>query len=108
MGNWNWTAFFSSRDQRNFPGVVVPLADAPAPQQSIPNAENEKEPDNDANSNNLTTASSQEKGTGPVPQSGPLTLEALRAEVESDIAASGLDTAYDRTFACLVLCSDAG
>lgn len=107
MGHWDWTAFFSSRDRRNFPGVVMPLADAPAAQQPIPNAEKEKEPDNEANSNKLTTMSSEEKGASPVPQSGSLTLEALRAEVESDIAASGLDTAYDRTFACLVLCSDA-
>lgn len=82
----------------------MPLADAPAPasQQPIPNAEKEKEPgaDNEANSNQLTTSSSQEKGIGSVPQCSSLTLEALRAEVESDIATSGLDTAYDRTLAC--------
>ena len=87
---------FLWKDRQSFPDVVVPLADAPAPAYSDPNAETKPNPDAKANLNRLDSASSQEKGTSPVPPSGVLTLEGLRAEVESAVAASGVDSVYDR------------
>lgn len=111
------------RDRKTFPGVVVPLAngtsspdrsssEAPAPssspspekeqEKSIPDAE-KKHDDSNAD-DRLATATLQETGNRYVSQrttnndgsSNGLTLESLRAEVETDISASGLDSAYDR------------
>ncbi|KAE8147553.1 MFS general substrate transporter [Aspergillus avenaceus] len=79
------------KDRTGFPEVVVPLADAPTP----PNAEKMSGSDVESNANSLDKASSQEKGAY-VPQGDVLTLEGLRAEVESALASSGHDSAYDR------------
>ncbi|KAF7595484.1 hypothetical protein BBP40_005820 [Aspergillus hancockii] len=89
----NWILAFWRKDRQNFPGVVMPLADAPAPTNSLPHAE--KNPGSDAESN-TNSLDSQEKGVGSVPQCSMLTLEGLRAEVESSVAASGHDSVYDR------------
>ena len=72
------------RDRSQIPDVVIPLADA---QNSIPLAEK------DANS-----LDSQEKGAGFATDCSTLTLEALRAEVDSSVAASGHNSVYDRMF----------
>lgn len=88
--NWNWKDFLTNRERRGFPEVVLPLA-----RDSVPES---KEVANYDSSDSHDRASSQEKGVdGPRPGS-TLTLEALRAEVESDIAASGHDSVYDRMF----------
>jgi hypothetical protein len=64
----------------------VPLAHGSAQKDAYPSD----------NNSGLEKSSSQENGTaGPV-GSGPLTMEALRAEVEADIGASGHNTVYDR------------
>lgn len=96
----NWTDLFNRR-RRNFPGVVVPLAkEAPAPEKSTPNAENDTGSASDekkTTDDRLAKANSQENGSSYGPQSSnTLTLESLRAEVESDVSASGMDTVYDR------------
>lgn len=98
MANWTWKDLLTNRDRRQFPEVVVPLADAPAPEKPIshPYAEKKAVSDDDSNSS-LDRASSQEKGTVLPTSYTTLTLEALRAHVESDIAASGHDSVYDRT-----------
>lgn len=90
---------FSNSDRRQYPEVVVPLANAPAPEKpnGVPYAD-ETPVSDDSSNPSLDRASSQEKGTISKPSHGPLTLEALRAEVESDISVSGYDTAYDRMF----------
>ena len=97
----NWTDLFNSRKRQNFPGVVVPLAkDAPAPEKPTPNAENDSGSASDekkSTDDRLAKATSQENGSSYGPQSSStLTLESLRAEVESDVSASGMDTVYDR------------
>ncbi|KAJ5377962.1 uncharacterized protein N7496_005371 [Penicillium cataractarum] len=85
MFDVNWKDLFTNRDRRGFPEVVVPLASGSAPKTQ------------DAGSNSsLDRASLQENGASGVHAGTTLTLEALRAEVESDIAASGHDTVYDR------------
>jgi hypothetical protein len=87
MFDVNWKDLFTNRDRRGFPEVVVPLASGSAPKTQ------------DAGSNSsLAMASVQENGASGVHAGTTLTLEALRAEVESDIAASGHDTVYDRTY----------
>lgn len=93
MGFANFTPF--KKDRQNFPGVVIPLADAPA----HPSADSDEKA-----KKSLDRAPSSENGSaGSLGESSHLTLEALRAEVESDISTSGHDSAYDRT--CHFPCS---
>lgn len=67
--------------------VLVPLAEGNPPKADA-DAEKDK-----------GETSSEEKGVSPAPsQYTSLTMEALRAEVESDIATSGHDSSYDRMF----------
>ncbi|PLN85484.1 MFS general substrate transporter [Aspergillus taichungensis] len=99
MGSWNWRDLITNRDRQQFPEVVVPLANAPAPEKSTTDPYAEKKPDSEADSNHThDRASCQEKGaaSSPPPPYSALTLEALRAEVEADVSSSGHDTAYDR------------
>ncbi|KAJ5112254.1 hypothetical protein N7532_000299 [Penicillium argentinense] len=86
MVDFNFKDLFSNKQRRAFPEVVVPLASS--------NATTTKD---DGSNSSLDRASSQENGcsAGPVRRSS-LTLEALREEVDSSIAASGHDTIYDR------------
>ncbi|KAJ5439314.1 Sugar transporter [Penicillium daleae] len=76
------------KDRQNFPGVVIPLADAPAHKSTNTDEKARK---------SLDRAPSSENGSaGSLGESSHLTLEALRAEVESDISTSGRDSLYDR------------
>lgn len=71
---------FKTHDVSEFPDVVIPLAQA----QRHNSITSKEKPDD----------SSRASSDG---QSGAaLTVEALRAEVDSDLAAGGHDTAYDR------------
>lgn len=87
---FNFKEFFSNRERGQFPEVVIPLARGSAPKT-------DDSQDNDSSSGLEKSSSAQEKGAGSHTTT-TLTLEALRAEVEADISASGHDTAYDRTF----------
>lgn len=69
---------------------------SPSPPQSI-SADPEKKPHPDEKSDDRSLDRS-ENGVSPVRAGGSLTIEALRAEVESDISASGHDSTYDRMF----------
>lgn len=83
------------KDRQNFPGVVIPLADAPArPKPALTDDEKQAEEANKS----LERASSSENGSsgGSVNEPSHRTIESLRAEVESDIAASAHDSVYDR------------
>lgn len=83
----------------NFPGVVIPLASAPAPNNY--GSTDEKKTNFDDNHSLDKAASDSEKGVGSRPDdayASPLTLETLRAEIETDMAKSGTDSAYDRMF----------
>lgn len=99
MGFANFTPF--KKDRQNFPGVVIPLADAPA----HPSADSDEKA-----KKSLDRAPSSENGSaGSLGESSHLTLETLRAEVESDISTSGHDSAYDRMchFPCSFICQTA-
>lgn len=81
------------KDRQNFPGVVIPLAGAPAPAHSPNITEND-----DKETKSLDLASSSENGVAGSQIGSTLTLEALRAEIESDVATATHDSAYDRMF----------
>lgn len=91
---------FTRKEHSNYPGIVVPLAPSSERRLSTLShtslVDTDKKPSPDGKSEKSVDRS--ENGIGPVPTSGPLTLEGLRAEVESDLAASGHDSAYDRMF----------
>ncbi|CAI7604279.1 unnamed protein product [Penicillium bialowiezense] len=79
------------RDRQNFPGVVIPLADAPAHPSQL------TEKDDKESSKSLDRAPSSENGVaGSHTSTNHLTLEGLRAEIESDLATASHDSAYDR------------
>lgn len=83
MLDFNFKDLIQNRERRQFPEVVVPLESTPAPTKD---------------DSSLDRASSQENGSGAGPEKrSTLTLEALREEIDSSIAASGHDTIYDRT-----------
>ncbi|KAJ5948974.1 hypothetical protein N7454_002281 [Penicillium verhagenii] len=86
MPSTNWRNILANRDRRQFPEVVVPLERAPLKSR------------NDANDSDNTqdAASVQEKGASAGYGQTTLTLEVLRAEILSETAASGHNTAYDR------------
>ena len=84
------------RDRQNFPGVVIPLADAPA-HPSQPTEKDDKD-----SSKSLDRAPSSENGVaGSHTSTNHLTLEGLRAEIESDLATASHDSAYDRMYTAL-------
>lgn len=89
MGNW----LHRIRSREDFSGVVVPLADSPAP---ATNAESGSDDEPKEKDKDLGTAPSQENGAAPMPPKHMLTIEALRSEVESVVGASGHDSVYDR------------
>lgn len=72
---------FAKHDASEYPGVVIPLEQAHR-RASV----NSKEKHDDT-----SRASSDGVQSG-----GARTIESLRAEIDSDIAAGGHDTAYDR------------
>ncbi|KAJ5723946.1 hypothetical protein N7488_001981 [Penicillium malachiteum] len=84
------------KDRQNFPGVVIPLSDAPVYPNGVPSMD-EKVDDSDANKS-LDRAPSTENGSaGSLPDtSSHLTIEIIRAEVDAEMASSGLDSVYDR------------
>lgn len=99
---------FTRREHANYPGVVVPLATSSerrlstASRTSSPQREKKpNKPNPDEKTEDQTDQQSldrSETGLGHVPTSGPLTLEALKAEVEADLTPVALESAYDRMF----------
>ncbi|OJJ53233.1 hypothetical protein ASPSYDRAFT_162984 [Aspergillus sydowii CBS 593.65] len=92
-----------SKQDHDFPGVIVPLSNAPAHShpQTSPDPEKKVGPDDKTDTGSLDRAPSAENGVGSIhshqpSHDGHLTLEILRAEVENDVVASGHDSAYDR------------
>lgn len=86
----NWKDLISNRERRPYPEVVVPLARGSPPKS--------KETTDVTSTDSSDRASLQENGTSGANPGTTLTLESLRAEIESDLSTSGHDSAYDRTF----------
>jgi hypothetical protein len=73
---------FKKHDVSEFPGVLVPMAQAPH-RRSVVSMTESKE--------------SRKDSSEDVPATDVgLTIDGLRAEVEADLAAFGVDSAYDR------------
>lgn len=75
---------FAKHDVSDFPDVYVPLADAHRHASVV--AQHEEMPEK----------SDGEAGVRPSLNYSAYTIEGLRAEIESDLAASGHDAVYDR------------
>ncbi|KAL9117966.1 MAG: hypothetical protein Q9187_005492 [Circinaria calcarea] len=87
---------FQKHDVSDFEGVYVPLADAHR-HPSVVAAHDEKLGAIDGRtSDNARAEKDGELGIQVGSAYGATTIEGLRAEIDSDIAASGHDTAYDR------------
>lgn len=96
---------FTRKEHANYPGVVVPLAPSPerrlstASRTSSPQREKKTDPDEKTTDQaDQQSLDRSETGLGNVPTSGPLTLEALKAEVEADLSPAALESSYERTF----------
>ncbi|OJD35422.1 sugar transporter [Diplodia corticola] len=76
---------FHKHDVSEFEGVLIPLAGAPHRNTSV-----------DSKAAAHDEASKEKDSTGSSEWSGGLTLDSLRAEVDADLAAGGVNTAYDR------------
>ncbi|GIJ99210.1 hypothetical protein Aspvir_001340 [Aspergillus viridinutans] len=89
---------FLKHDKTTFHGVVIPISSAPShARPESPALETKGSPNVKADEHSLDKAPSQENGSAAsIPERSHLTIEALRAEIESDVAASGHNTAYDR------------
>lgn len=79
---------FAKHDVSEFPGVYVPLADAHRHASVVAKHEGNGE------KSSISEAPGGEAGPGQ--NYSPYTIEGLRAEIESDLVASGHDAAYDR------------
>ncbi|RHZ74868.1 hypothetical protein CDV55_102561 [Aspergillus turcosus] len=89
---------FHKHDHTTFHGVVIPLSSAPShARPESPAVEKKGNSNVKTDGSSLNKAPSQENGSAAsIPECSHLTIEALRAEIESDVAASGYDSAYDR------------
>jgi len=76
-----FTSPFKNHDVSEFPDVVIPLSQA----QRRNSTSSKEKPDDSSR------ASSDRVQTG-----SAMTIEDLRAEIDSDLAVGGHDTAYDR------------
>jgi hypothetical protein len=77
---------FKKHDASEFPGVVIPLEQAT--RHASVNSKEKHDEESRASSDGVQS-------------DGARTIESLRAEIDSDIAAGGHDTAYDREFLLL-------
>ncbi|KAI9806407.1 MAG: hypothetical protein M1833_003594 [Piccolia ochrophora] len=82
---------FKKHDVSEFPGVLVPFEEAARHPSAVTKSYN-----NAARAASLS--SSDPEKSGGVPTSGltPYTIEALKAEIDADIGASGINLIYDR------------
>jgi hypothetical protein len=89
-----WINPFKQHDHRGFPDVLIPLSEAHRDSQQPRTKGGDPVP----GAPTLDGIISAENGSTLPPEPNILTFEALRAEVENDLAVSGHDTAYDRKF----------
>ncbi|TQB74715.1 hypothetical protein MPDQ_004366 [Monascus purpureus] len=85
---------FWERDRTEFPGVVVSLSTSPAQPQPDPTNEKNGHPE-DKSIDKASTDSEKGIRAVPLPDSGPMTLESLRAQILSELDADSKNTPYD-------------
>lgn len=81
---------FAKHDVSDFPDVYVPLADAHRHASVVAQHEDKSE------KSGSRDGPGGEAGSRPSLNYSAYTVEGLRAEIESDLAASGHDAVYDR------------
>ncbi|EEA20885.1 hypothetical protein TMatcc_000883 [Talaromyces marneffei ATCC 18224] len=97
-----WINPFTRHDRQEFLGVVIPLSQATRFQHLNPVTSNSETSHNipkdveDKDTDKLDRIGSEENDAASNPEYSHQTIEAIRAEVESEISTSGHDTAYDR------------
>lgn len=85
---------FMGKDERDFHHAVVPLPSERRQSNQIKAEDNQTDVKSDDSTSSLGEKSSQSQTLA----KSATTLESLRAEVDSDIAVEGHNTAYDRTY----------
>ncbi|KAL9115669.1 MAG: hypothetical protein Q9227_000037 [Pyrenula ochraceoflavens] len=85
---------FGKYDITDFPDVYVPLAEAPRNASVV--AENRRRYRASISASSDDKNEKGEKDVDLHSITGPLTVDSLKAEIETDVAASGHDSAYDR------------
>ena len=80
---------FAKHDVSDFPGVLVPLDQAHRHVSVVDKKDNKLDP---ADGAATETAGPQAGG-----EYSAFTIESLRAEIDDDLAASGVNSTYDRT-----------
>lgn len=97
-----WINPFTRHDRQEFLGVVIPLSQATRFQHlNTVTSDSETpttKPDDAEDKDKLDRVGSEENGAASNPEYSHQTIEAIRAEVESEISTSGHDTTYDRRF----------
>lgn len=97
-----WVNPFTRHDQREFLGVVIPLSQATRFQHLNTVTSDSETPTHKAedveDKDKLDRVGSEENGAASNPEYSHQTIEAIRAEVETEISTSGHDTTYDRRF----------
>jgi hypothetical protein len=86
---------FRGQDKKEFLGVVIPLSQASRFSHLNPHTVSDDEVAA-KDDKKLDRVGSDENGAASNPEYSHQTIEAIRAEVESEVSASGHDTAYDR------------
>ena len=87
---------FAKHDISDFPGVLVPLEDAHR-HSTVTKKYEEKLGSNAEGSSTPDVVDSEKDGAHHSAEYTPYTIEGLRSEVETDLQAGGVSTAYDRT-----------
>lgn len=100
-----WVNPFTRHDRQEFLGVVIPLSQATRFQHLNTVTSDSETPGHKAedaeDKDKLDRVGSEENGAASNPEYSHQTIEAIRAEVESEISTSGHDTTYDRRFSYL-------
>lgn len=101
-----WTNPFTRNDRAEFLGVVVPLSqatrnvpaaeDSPTEKDAIGKDNGTPNEPKDEGTDRLDRIGSEEVGAASNPEFSHQSIESIRAEVESEMSASGHDSTYDR------------
>ena len=87
------------KERQNFPGVVIPLAQAPAHRPSNLNDEKTDLSKDDKPEDMAERGSAHGSASSSQHEATHLTLEGLRAEIEADLTGSHSEnTTYDRMY----------
>lgn len=87
---------FKKHTVDEFPGVHVPLEESVPSSHNAPDRQSNSPAPSEKDATDNKSARPESDASSGVVNHG-LTLAALKADIEADVAASGTDTPYDRT-----------